>query len=503
MRKKPSQNPLERLSRNFSAFFAITLSSRPKAFRLWKGSKSSRGSAIVMACVFMVLAVSLMSTAAQLVKTARNDANQESYSVALAENAAQAGLEDAIGWFKRQPSQPVAANPTYGSPNPTPTFPVTYQGMPVSYNDEVFYPIYNTSNPATTDTIDSTGQIGLVNEFSPYGAGSVSQATTNGDQPIWERYEVQRQLPTPVSNAVHDATGERVYNFKDGQGLVWTISCTGYAYKRRDFTKSATAPYYWTVPYNVYPNKVLATARMATEVRKMSLNMPWGDNAALYMYDISKLNVQTNTMVSNEKQASSTAWVSYLAGNPTTTGANEIQGGGVTTLSTALNLSCNDVFGMSVTDIQNIADNIGNSTTQPLNFSTLANFQLTYFNGNLTIDPAGANPNYYVIGAGGIQTGVLIVNGNFTMNSSAATINSYYGLVWVAGTVNLSGSSINGALILGNSAASEGCTLAPNAAGYQATINYNPKILANLQTTVAQYREDISARKKFLAIPGF
>jgi hypothetical protein len=46
------------------------------------------------------------------------------------------------------------------------------------------------------------------------------------------------------------------------------------------------------------------------------------------------------------------------------------------------------------------------------------------------------------------------------------------------------------------------CTLVENG-GIQASINYNPGIFTFLQNDVDQYLEDISARKKFLALPGF
>lgn len=454
-----------------------------------------------MAGIFMMLAATLMVTAANLVTTARKDANDQAYSVALAENAAQAGLEDAIGWFKRQPVQPVAAN---GGAVTTVTYPVTYNGMAVSFADQVFNPVFNTANPVTTDTIDPTGNV-LANEFSPDGAGSVSEATTIGDERYWERYEVQKQLPATASmpNAVHDITGNRAYGKYTGQGLVWSISSTGYVYYRKDFSKSVSAPYYWTLDYKTYPNKLLGTARMSTEIRKLSTTMPWGLNAALYTPNIHNLNLSTNTVVSNQKQPSSYAWaaVSQTSNNyPVTSGANEVQGSGLVTCGTcSLPLAAGSVFGMSVTDLQNVADNIG-GTSQPLNFSTLGNFQLTTFNGNLVIDPGGGNPNYILIGAGGIQTGVLIVNGNFTMKSAGLNMNNFYGLVYVTGAVTLAGSSINGALIM--DPGSGGNVVLTSVNGIQGAINYNPSLLKTLQSTVTQYREDISSRKKFLAIPG-
>jgi hypothetical protein len=474
--------------------------------------KNQQGSALVMAAIFMVLATTLMVTAGTMVKTARNDANEQAYAVALAENAAQAGLEDAIGWYKRQIIQPVAAN---ASAVTTVTYPVTYNSMAVSYADEVFFPLYNTANPVTTDTIDpyaeSVSGIGLVNEFSPDGAGSVSEATTIGDERIWERYEVQRQLPgTVIANAVHDVTGNRVYNGYAGQGVVWSLSSTGYAYYRRDYTKSVSAPYYWTVPYNQSPNKVMASARMTTEIHKLSENQPWGVNAAFYTPNINNLHITGNSNITNENQANSTAWaaaaVSGTSNIPATTQTGEIVGSGFVTTGAggngpSINLSASDVFGLSVTDLINspMVDVSGGTGNEP-NFPNLGINQFIVYNGSLTINPDGSDNACTAIGPNGVQIGVLVVNGNFTMESSATGMNLYYGVVYVTGAVTLIGSSINGVLIM--DPASGGNVSLSTLNGYTAAIIYNPSKLQTLQSTVFMYKEDVASRRKFLAIPG-
>lgn len=457
-----------------------------------------------MAAIFMVVAAVLVTVGTQLVATARKQANQQTNAVAIAQNAAQAGLQDAIGWFKRQVTQPVAANPLslYGvAPNPTPTYPATIVtntgSMAVSYSDEAFFPVYNTANPVSTDTIDSSvgTTIGLVNEFSPDGASSVSQATTDGSQPRWERYEVQRQLPgAPVSNAVHDMTGERMFQKLDGLGYDWTIQATGYYYIRKDFTKSVSAPYYWVKDYKTPPNQLLGTCKMATEIRKISTTLPWGVNAALYMPNAALLKTGTETYVSNASQNGVYSYASTATAKPVTAGAKEVVGSGVTESGT-VDLSSADVFGMLITVFPNL-DSVVKPTTAT-NFASIPAQSIIYYNGNLTIDPAGANPNFYLIGPGGSQTGLLVVNGNFTMNSTASQQNGFYGLVYVTGSVNLNGSVIEGALIVGN--AGTGVTLA-SASGNPAAVYYNSTMLQRMQTVVAGYLEDVTARKIFLAV---
>lgn len=482
-----------------------------KSSPLIKTIQNNKGSAMVMAAIFMIVAAVLVVAGAQLVKTARQQANQQAYAVAMAENAADAGLQDAIGWFKRQNIQPVAANPTCApTPHPTPTYPVTITTnvgpLTVTYTDQAFNPVYNTTNPVSTDTIDPyagtvTG-IGLVNEFSPDGAGSVSQATTDGTQSRWERYEVRQQQPgTFMSNAVHDVTVERMSGKLPGSGFVWSLQSIGYYYKRRDFTKSASAPYYWTKDYKTPPNQLLATARMQTEIRKISTTLPWGVNAALYMYDVPLLKTGADTYITNEKQATAYSWASYASGAPATAAANEVVGAGIT--ETALgssSLSTNTVFGMSISQFANMDGVIkANTNTNFSSQTVIPPNSIIYYNGNLTIDPAGANSNLYYIGYNGYQSGLLVVNGNFTMNSSAATVNSFYGMVYVNGSVNLSGSTINGTLVTGPNA--YGVTLT-SSNGNPAGVFYNSYYIQFMQTAVAGYLEDISARKIFMAIPN-
>ncbi len=178
---------------------------------------NEKGSAIVMALIFMVLATTLMVTAAQLVTTMRKNTNEQSFALAMAENAAQAGLEDAIGWFGRQPVQPVAGGATS---TVSIGYPLIYNSMAVTYADQVFSPVYNISNPATTDSIDPSGASvtnnwvsnSLTNEFSPDGAGSVSNATTIGDQRYWERYQVLSSclLPSLTIFPVPSSTGSTI-----------------------------------------------------------------------------------------------------------------------------------------------------------------------------------------------------------------------------------------------------------------------------------------------------
>jgi hypothetical protein len=499
------QSKLSRFSKAFWGFFAVPQSA-DKNFRL-SFIRNHKGSALVMAAIFMLVAVTLITVGVKLASNARSQTKTQAVVMAEAEDAARAGLIDALGWFRRQNTQPVAATTLFGAtPQPTPTFTA-----PISFVDQVFNPIYNTSNPSATDTLDGSMTIGIVNEFSPDGAGSVSEATTIGDQVVWERYEVQRQLgssTTLMTNAAHDISGERVDQAFNGQGLVWYVQSTGYVYQRHDYTKSATGPTTWATPYNMLPNRIMAKAIMGTEFRKMSLNKPFGVGAALYCKDITKVNLNSgnNSVLSNGGKSGTFAWAS--ANN---SGAAP-SGGTTTNVQVGAPVSCagtgnftslidSKVFGMSLKDVQSIADVIGNASTT-INFAgmTAGSYQLIYYGGNLTIDPASAVTQYQSING----SGILVVNGDLTMTSSGTTFSAFSGLIYVSGNFTNNGCLINGSVIMGytGGSASSGNVTITGTGAYHGSITYNPSIFTYLQANVAQYREDTSARHTLLAVPN-
>jgi hypothetical protein len=276
MRKKPSQNPLERLSRNFSAFFANPYASQARTFRPWKGSDSSRGSALIMAAIFMLIATTLITVGVKLISNSSRQSKERMLYVGEAESVARAGLVDALGYFRRQTANNgivSAYSQSQGavSPGQTPTPNTSPLGTLFTYPDQAFWPLNNTFTGQSADSNEPW--IGIVNEY-PLDDSVTANAV------YWARYEVHKaQDPTspgytPDPYAVRDTSGERSgAGILDGDGLVWQIISTGYVYKRLDKTTNAITGM-WNTMYNQFPNQVVASARFATEFRKLSLNMP-------------------------------------------------------------------------------------------------------------------------------------------------------------------------------------------------------------------------------------
>ncbi len=271
------QSKLSRFANAFGQFLGVSSHSTER-FPFSK-IQDSRGSALVMAAIFMLVASVLITVGVKLVANASRGAKEKELYVGEAENVARAGLIDALAWFRRQagnggvvsaytggaavPGQSSvtwAINPDIKvPPSPTPT-PTSYT---YTYVDEAFNPQGNTTDPQLADTIAAS--IGLVGEYplsDPVTANCL----------YWARFEVPKQgAGAMATTAVHDITGERTGDV-NGDGFVWSIQSTGYVYKRLD--KRVDIYGNWIVPYNSAPNTVVAKAEFSTELRKLGLNLP-------------------------------------------------------------------------------------------------------------------------------------------------------------------------------------------------------------------------------------
>lgn len=492
--------------------------------------RSPKGSIIAMTFVLMLVMSVLIPVAMSLLTSVRQTTNESQLNVAGAENAAKAGLEDALGWFVRQNKVMTAyannvtlgSTPTWGissynlSPTPTPIY--------YSYVDQPFAPAYDGSNPAYSDTSESTTLdvadgvtscfYGIANEYPVDASSNTIPAAGQTTAVLFARYEVGEQVDpvpgtgptyTPSSSTCHDITGEREGGYVNGDGLVWAINSTGYIYKRLDYQMDEYGA--WKVPYNVYPNKVLATAKAYTELRKITCNLPVtaaAGEAAIYVNRAASV-FQNGYSYLNGKQSGAYALcavtgTSASATLPNGAASTNFFGGSTVIDESSSVLSDSSIFGMSIKDIQFIADNVGNATT-PI---TIGTNQLSYYNGSISF--TGSNPVTTYQNLNG--SGILIVNGNLTLNGGTApTTNCYFaGIVFVTGNLTITnGADIDGVVIMGNSTSYSGTGGAVDiagTAGEDGILNANPHVVTEALKYVAQYREDISARRVLLAFPG-
>jgi len=228
--------------------------------------RSPKGQALVMAAIFLMMATTLITIGMRLISNSSKQASANSVNIAEADNAARAGLEDALDWFIRKNGIVSAFNQTY-YPGQTTTF-----ATGVSYIDQ-FPPtatLQYSTNPAQSDTINAS--IGIVNEYP------LDNTVITSAQYI-ARYEVAVQGPGTYNPlAMHDISGSRAVSEVDGDGEVWSVTSVGYVYKRFDYGYSGTyetgiCPQ-WNIAYNQAPNQIVVKATVTTEFRKLGMNMP-------------------------------------------------------------------------------------------------------------------------------------------------------------------------------------------------------------------------------------
>ena len=488
------------------ASFPASEKKRPlSTFREFKLYASSQeGSALIMAVILSVAAATLITVGTRLIKDTLRQTQQQQLYVAQAEDMARAGLVDALGWFRRQPgivqacvTCQLGAVTTYGNQN---SYGVTC-GQP----DDAFSPTLNASVSDTTDP-----RIGIVEDIPLDSA--INTASVH-----FGRYEVYFQ-PNPtatvgatiIPNAVHDTSGTRILGSMNGLGQSWQITASSYIYKRLDYT-TGTYPGLWNVPYNKAPNVILARARMSTELRKMSINSPYNITAAVFTDKVSKVRLANNySDIYGAYNSSGLALAAIANGSGSVTnpsGATSINftpysGGaaGVTAINgTTTPLSADSVFGLSLNDIQFIADNTGNATS-PLTIlsDSQDQWKLSYFTGNLTYSASSSQTCYQTLDA----EGILVVNGNLSLSGGVSTA-IYRGLVYVTGNLTMGANSeIDGVVMMGTPTSTTGSVSMTGSSGSQAIIFYDPGLISEALTKVAVYRENISQRELLFGVPN-
>ena len=335
---------------------------------------------------------------------------------------ARSGLTEALSWFRRQPGQPV----------------------------KDFAPIRDTvSNPQVLDTDDPT--IGLVRDFE-----------ISND--IWGRYEVWREDesdPDPVrldfrrKFQAEDLSRERGLS---GAGNVWLIRSIGYIYQKRDPGKL----------WNERPNRVLASATLESESRRLSLLPPAQSAVSVDM----GANCTVNTMgrVRGGLTGSGIYYPSGTGNPPTGPAAdNRVTGTPALSASAGYQDSIEQVFGVSRDELRTMASLV---ITDPADFPdpvpensiifvecasisfdssrSLNGTAALYIDANVQLQP-GNNSNF---------NGLLYVDGALTMRQRS----DIHGAVVVRGNMTIQGS------------------------GDYASVWYDDDVLNSLRLAIGKYR---------------
>lgn len=353
------------------------------------------GFALIIALFFAIVVLGLTISGTQYMRSHREATRTSFISHGQALQFSRSGLIEALGWFRKQTSQPVV------------TFDPRFDAVAV---------------PPVLETIEP--DIGIVREFEISGS-------------LWGRYEVWKQWPgDPVPDRLAfrnqvqcvDISAERG-NLSPGS--VWRVRSVGYVFRRNDPG----------VAYDQQPNQVLGTEIVETEIRRLALQPP--SQAAL-----STRTGSTCVVATRGRVLGGTAGVGiyYLQG----TGSVTVSGSGATVSGTQSSVASslyNDdmttVFGVGLAELKSMADA---NVTLPAHFpSPVPTESLIVAETNMTF--TSSNPLS--------GTGVVVVRGNVTINQGSNS--SFSGLLYVDGNLVVrEPAEIQGAVVATGSVRVEG-----------------------------------------------
>ncbi len=385
------------------------------------------GVALILGVLFTIIVFGLVVSGTLLMKAHRTKTETSFRVYGQATQFSRAGLIEAMGWFRKSPTQPVT----------------------------VFQPVLNTGvSPAVLETNDP--DVGLMREFQING-------------PIWGRYEVWKQWdtdPDPVRLAWRQKMQAEDITTRvgaSGAGNVWKIQSVGYVFRQMDPS----------VPFDQYPNQVLGTDILASEVRRLTLAPPGQSAICSRAAQLTTINNRVNI------QAGLTANSVYSSASASTGGVNIIGSPtivGPRSTSSSYDDSVEAVFGVSEKDLQVLADDY--ITSQAAFPSPVAASSLYYVEvPQLDITPARPLNG----------TAVIYVKGDvvFAYNSKSF----FTGMLYVNGDLTIrEPCEINGTII---------CTGNVTIWGQSdwININYDDEALNNLRTAIGQYRLSAAIRK--------
>jgi len=366
--------------------------------RAHPGDRSGeRGVALILAMLFTIIVVGITATGALVLRSHQVKTETNFVSHGQSMQFSRSGLIEALGWMRKQTSQPIID----------------------------FEPALDPSAvPPILDTIDP--EIGIVREFQ----------ITNS---IWGRYEVWKEWnadPDPTRLAWRQQMQTSDVSTLRGDlspGSVWRVRSLGYVFRQVDPD----------VPFNQSPNQVLGQDMTEVEARRLALQPP--GQAALCARTGSTIQVLTRGRVVG---GSLGAGIYYLQG----TGAPSVSGTGASvsgtpsqSAATTYQDTFESVFGVGQGDLTTMADYVVNAAVDfpspvPMNTVVMSTVGMTFsaaqpLSGTGVVAIIGDT----TIGQGSYSafSGLLYVQGNLILREPC----EIQGAVVVTGTVRIEGAS--------------------------------------------------------------
>lgn len=396
-----------------------------------------RGSALLAALLTSLVLAGMILAATGEMSAMRRATEVEFQAEAQARSLAEAGLVDAYAWFRRQTVQPVAA----------------------------FEPRLDlAADPPINETDDP--DVGLVREFE----------ITNG---LWGQYIVRRGLGAEdFTDADQNGTWDPGESFVDanddgiwtpaigtrdvtrerglpGTGAVWLVRSRGMIFRRPRLD----------LPLGEGPNARLASAEVATEVRRLTIAPP--ADAAICA------NRLDGVTVGNRGRIRGTA--TGIAGAANTGYVSIYSGGEVLTPTRSAGLpdfttSYQGVFGVDLSQLKSMADISTASGADGLP-KQIPDFSLVVVEGDVTFDA-----DHPLRG-----TGLLIVHGNLNIEGGS---NSFFN-----GVLHVSGdTSIRAPVYIRGALFAQGRVDFAGTGGDYVELEHDSDIVSRLLTVMGQYR---------------
>lgn len=377
---------------------------------------AERGVALIISIFFTIFATGLI-LAGLISMDAVEKETEVGYRLgSQARQFATAGLIDGLSWFRRQSTQPVTAFDPKLIPSATP-------------------PVLDTQEPT----------VGIVREFEISGG-------------VWGRYELRREVPnvSPAEPEVADISTDRG---AASAGTVWRLVSRGFVFRRMDST----------LPFNVYPNRVLGQEVVDTEIRRMTLAPP--AQAALCSSRGDRVTIGSRGRI----RGGTAVGIVYARNTGSITNSGEVSGTQQTASLRNYDDSVSAIFGVTAEQLRTLADDrVTSSAAFP---SPIPTNQLIFVEADVTFNSARPLRGL----------GIVYVDGNVTIESGS---NSFFnGLLVVTGNITVRAPALLRGCVVGRG------TIRFEGLGDYSELEYDDGVLNSLMQEVGQYRRSSTIRK--------
>ena len=405
--------------------------SRPRA----RCIRRERGVVLLWAAISVILIASLILAGFEDMVAVTEVTRSQFSAEAQATEIAHAGLTDAIAWFRRQSKQPVtdfAPQLNLNKPVPVNETEDPSQGLVRTYEISAgLWGRYIVRRGVPAEPFDDANASGY------FDAGE-SFTDVNGDG-RWTPHQYAR-----------DVSSERGLSSRGG---AWYVISEGHVYRRPRAD----------LPLGQGENVLIASARVATELRRMTLKLP--ASAAVAVMRGNQVSVGTRARVSASKGTA----VAHASGSgpPGLTGS-EVRG--PTSGVSKFKADVQDVFGMTWDELRAIADVSGRDVPGALP-DRVADHTLHVVAGDVTYD--ATRPL--------VGKGIVVVQGNCTIAEGSSSL--FEGLLYVSGdlTARAPARLTGQAIVLGQ------LDVRGTGSDY-VEFHHDPDLVDRLMTRIGQYR---------------